>query len=229
MPHLIFDPDTRRCTGTLDGSAEHFNGGTLVPVDAIPADLSALVLNAQGEAVQDIALALQLAKTARIAQIKAEAADAITSTDWQLQRVREREAAGWATLSDVDVVLAKREAIRRSSNAAEAAVNACTTAQEVQALQWSATDVTVPLPCRVTRAGFLDALRAQGEDVIPAILIAKDSNPALLQWWTYFDQAEYIAGNDARLAGGLQGLEFAGLLPKGGAAAVLARVDGSAG
>lgn len=57
---------------------------------------------------------------------------------------------------------------------------------------------------------------------------AKDASPSLMTWWTYFDQAEYIAGTDPRLAPGLQGLEIAGLLPAGGAAAVLAIVNGGA-
>ena len=213
-----------RAVGTTTN--DDTNGYTLVPA---PKDFAGDLAGVEYDPVAGVArMSLAAVQVARIARIKAEAAAAIAATDWQLQRAREREQAGWATLADVDAMLARREAIRRSSNAAEAAVNACSTAQAVAALAWSTDDVAVPLPCRVTRASFLDALRAQGEDVIPTIVIAKDANPALLQWWTYFDQSEYISGSDARLAPGLQGLEFAGLLPAGGAAAVLALLNGGA-
>lgn len=178
-----------------------------------------------GELVHDPARALARAQAVRIAAIKTEAAAHIEATDWRLQRAREREAAGWASLAEVDAVLAQREAVRRSSDAAEAAVMACTTAAEVSAVQWSPADVAVPAPCRATHATLLDALRALGEDVIPAILAAKDQSPALLQWWTYFDQSEYISGTDPRLATGLQGLEIAGLIPPGGADAVIEAIS----
>ena len=60
------------------------------------------------------------------------AAARIEATDWKLARAREREAAGWATLAEVDAVLAEREAIRRSSNAAEAAVDAALNTDNVR-------------------------------------------------------------------------------------------------
>ena len=62
--------------------------------------------------------------------------------------------------------------------------------------------------------------------MIPAILAATDSNPALRQWWTYFDQSDYIAAGDARLHAGLQGLEFAGVLPAGAANQIIAALMG---
>ena len=191
----------------------------------LPDDLHDLILLADGTVARDAVKALTRAQSTRIASIKAEAAALIAATDWKLQRAQEREAAGWATLAQVDTVLAEREAIRRSSDAAERAILAATSVAEVQAVQWSGEDVAVPPPQRVTRAAFLYALRAQGEGVIPSILQAKDGNPALLQWWTYFDQSEYIACGDSRLNFGLQGLELAGILPQGGADAVLAQMQ----
>ena len=223
--HLIFDPDTQCCTGYMEGSTAGFAGGTLVAVSALPDDLHDLILLADGTVERDAAKSLARAKTTSIATIKSKAAALIAATDWKLQRAQEREAAGWATLAQVDTVLAEREAIRRSSDAAEQAILAATSVAEVQAVQWSGEDVAVPPPQRVTRAAFLDALRAQGEGVIPSILQAKDGNPALLQWWTYFEQSEYIACGDTRLNFGLQGLEMAGLLPQGGADAVLAQMQ----
>ena len=47
---------------------------------------------------------LAQAKAARKTRIKAEAARLIEATDWKLSRAREREAAGWATLAEVDAV-----------------------------------------------------------------------------------------------------------------------------
>jgi hypothetical protein len=181
-----------------------------------------------GALVHDTTLALARAQAERIARIKTEAAAHLDAIAWRLERAQEREAAGWATLADVDAVLAEREAIRRSSDAAEAAVLALTDIQAVQGFAWNPDDVAVAPPQRATHAAFLDALRAQGEDVIPSILLAKDSSPALLTWWTYFDQSEYIAGTDPRLEPGLQALEIAGLLPAGGAQAVLALLTGAA-
>lgn len=181
-----------------------------------------------GVLVRDAALALSRAQAERIARIKTEAAAQIEAIAWKLERVQEREAAGWAVLSDVDAVLAEREAVRRSSDAAEQAVMQLTDIDAVRAFTWQPDAVAVPLPNRVTRAAFLDALAAQGETVISGIVQAKDASPSLMTWWTYFDQAEYIAGTDPRLAPGLQGLEIAGLLPVGGAAAVMALVNGGA-
>ena len=180
-----------------------------------------------GALIFDPAAALSRAKTVRIARIKSEAAGLIAATDWNLDRARERESAGWATLAAVDAVLAKREAIRRSSDAAEASVLALADVAAVQAFAWKV-DVAVASPARVTHATFLDALRALGEEVIPNILAAKDSSPALLQWWTYFDKAEVIAATDDRLLVGLQGLEIGGLIPEGGAGSVIAALTPAA-
>lgn len=176
--------------------------------------LSGGVLLCDPQAVLERAMAL------RITTIKQEAAELIAATDWRLQRAKEREEAGWAALAAVDEILVQRESIRRSSDAAEDAVQALPTVAQVSAFTWDLA-VTVPPPCRVTHAAFLDALEAQGEDVIPSILVAKESNGALLKWWTYFDKAQVISATDPRLEAGLQGLEIAGLLPEGGATAVL--------
>lgn len=97
---------------------------------------------------RDPVAALDRAKSARKTRIKAEAAQLIVAMDWKLTRAREREAAGWATLAEVDAVLAQRETIRRSSSAAELALDALTDAASVQAFAWSV-DVIVPPPERV--------------------------------------------------------------------------------
>lgn len=163
---------------------------------------------------------LQDAKAQRISRIKSEAAEQIAATDWQLQRAKEREEAGWAALSAVDCILAQRESIRRSSDEAEAQVLVLGTIEEVIGFTWMPA-VEVSAPCRVTHADFLDALEALGHDVIPNILAAVDSHASIRKWWTYFDKAQVISGTDPRLQAGLEGLEIAGVLPSGGAQTVI--------
>lgn len=158
-----------------------------------------------------------------ISRIKQEAAELIAATDWRLQRAKEREEAGWASLAAVDEILMQRESIRRSSDVAEAQVLALTTAAEVESFTWEPV-VDVPSPHRVTHAAFLDALEALGEEVIPTILAAVESNSALKKWWTYFDKAQVISASDPRLESGLTGLEIAGVLPTGGAQSVISKL-----
>lgn len=179
-----------------------------------------------GVLVVDAAAQFSRAKEIRIAGIKQEAAELIAATDWRLQRAKEREEAGWASLAAVDEILMQREAIRRSSDAAEAQVQALTTTAEVEAFTWEVAEA-VSAPHRVTHAAFLDALEALGEEVIPTILAAVESNPALKKWWTYFDKAQVISASDPRLESGLTGLEIAGVLPAGGAQSVIAALTSS--
>ena len=79
---------------------------------------------------------LSTAKNNRIALIKSEAADRIAATDWRLERVRERAALGLDTPETEADVLAEREQIRQASNAAEAAVIALTTVEQVNTFSW---------------------------------------------------------------------------------------------
>lgn len=169
---------------------------------------------------EDVAAGLLRAKAARIATIKQEAEALISATDWKLQRAKEREEAGWASLADVDAILLERECIRRSSNEAEALLKGLGTVADVEVFQWQPS-IAVTSPHRVTHAQFLDALEALGQDVISAILSAVETNPALRKWWTYFDKTQVISASDPRLQAGLQGLEIAGVLPPDGAQAVI--------
>ena len=79
---------------------------------------------------------LSAAKAARIELIKQEAADRIAATDWRLERARERAALGEQNLETEADVLAEREQIRQASNAAEAAVIALTTVEQVKTFSW---------------------------------------------------------------------------------------------
>lgn len=167
---------------------------------------------------RDPVAALDRAKTARKSRIKAEAARLIEALDWKLSRASERESAGWTTLAGVDAVLAEREAIRRSSGAAESAVDAMTDVGSVQSFVWSV-DVLVAAPRRLTQtqfAGRFTDIELQG------ILAAAQANPALGAWWEKFKLAKDINIDDPATQAGVQALEFAGLIAAGRAAEILA-------
>ena len=224
MKRFIFDDVTRRCIGYIEGSIDGYNGqGVLVDADSISPDvptddMTGLYLSDDGVSViQDITALLAQAKAARKTRIKAEAARLIEATDWKLARAREREAAGWATLAEVDAVLAEREAIRRSSNAAEAAVDALTDVGSVQTFTWSI-DVAVAAPRRLTHKGFSDRFT---DAEMQAILAAAETNAALKTWWEKFKLARDINLDDPATQGGVQALEIAGLIGEGRAAEVL--------
>ena len=187
-----------------------------LPEDFNPDDVAEWAYDGQGLTHDTVAL-LERAKAARKARIKAEAARLIEATDWKLARAREREAAGWATLAEVDAVLAEREAIRRSSNAAEADVDALTDVGSVQTFTWSI-DVAVAAPRRLTHKGFSDRFT---DAEMQAILAACQANAALNAWWEKFKLARDINLDDPATQGGVQALEIAGLIGEGRAAEVL--------
>ncbi|AUH53739.1 hypothetical protein CXB49_21905 [Chromobacterium sp. ATCC 53434] len=188
-----------------------------LPEDFQPADVAEWAYDGHS-LVHDPAAFLKQAKVARKIRIKEEARRLIADTDWRLNRAREREAAGWGTLAEVDAELAEREAIRRSSNAAEQAVDALTDAASVQAYAWTV-DVAVAAPRRMTHKQFM----ARFSDAeIQGMLKAFGDNPALRPWWERFSLARDISLDDAVTQSGVQALEAAGLIAKGRAAEVLA-------
>ena len=79
---------------------------------------------------------LDEAKAAKVVEIKAEAERRITALDWRLQRAQEREQLGESGVKTVSDVLVLREQIRQASNAAEVAVAALLTVEEVVAFSW---------------------------------------------------------------------------------------------
>ena len=79
---------------------------------------------------------LDVAKAAKVIEIKAEAERRITALDWRLQRAQEREQLGEAGLETVTDVLAMREQIRQASNAAEAAVATLSSVEGVSVFSW---------------------------------------------------------------------------------------------
>ena len=219
MQKAIIDLNTNAIVGIAnDGVAPEKHQLLLdLPEDFNPDDVAEWAYDGQGLTRDTVAL-LERAQGARKARIKAEAARLIEATDWKLARAREREAAGWATLAEVDAVLAEREAIRRSSNAAEAAVDALTDVGSVQTFTWSI-DVAVAAPRRLTHKGFSDRFT---DAEMQAILAAAEANAALKTWWEKFKLARDINLDDPATQGGVQALEIAGLIGEGRAAEVLA-------
>ena len=219
MKKAIIDLNTNAIVGIAnDGVAPEKHQLLLdLPEDFNPDDVAEWAYDGQGLTRDTVAL-LERAQGARKARIKAEAARLIEATDWKLARAREREAAGWATLAEVDAVLAEREAIRRSSNAAEAAVDALTDVGSVQTFTWSI-DVAVAAPRRLTHKGFSDRFT---DAEMQAILAAAETNAALKTWWEKFKLARDINLDDPATQGGVQALEIAGLIGEGRAAEVLA-------
>lgn len=161
---------------------------------------------------------LEQAIAARVSEIKAEARALIEATDWQLQRARERDAAGWATYAELDAVLAQRESIRQSSGLAEQAVAALATVAEVQAFTWGIS-VSVAAPRRLTHKQFMDRFT---DIELQGVLDAVAANAQLRTWWTRFERAQNVVLDDPATQAGVNALEIAGLLAEGRAAAVLA-------
>ncbi|POZ60169.1 hypothetical protein [Chromobacterium alticapitis] len=231
MKQFIFDKVTRRCIGCVEGVFDGYNGqGLLVDADHISPDVATddmggLYLSDDGVTVkQDKAAQLSQAKSGRKARVKAEAARLIEATAWKLERARERETAGWGTLAEVDAALAEREAIRRSSNAAEQALEALTDVASVQAFAWSV-DVQVAAPRRLTHKQFM----ARFSDAeIQAMLKSFSDNSPLRTWWERFSLASDISLDDPATQTGVQALEDAGLIGKGRAAEVLGKAPAKA-
>ncbi len=219
MKKAIIDLNTNAIVGIAnDGVAPEKHQLLLdLPEDFNPDEVAEWAYDGQGMTRDTVAL-LDRPKTARTARINAVAARLIDATDWKLARAREREAAGWATLAEVDAVLAEREAIRRSSNAAEAAVDALTDVGSVQTFTWSI-DVAVAAPRRLTHKGFSDRFT---DAEMQAILAAAETNAALKTWWEKFNLARDINLDDPATQGGVQALEIAGLIGDGRATEVLA-------
>ena len=221
MTQLILDAANQITGYTQNDQQAAWDGVRLVPAPegfdpALLAHYSAKVAKGKTTITLNADSALAAAKATRCSQIKNEAAWLITATDWKLQRARERDTAGWGTLADIDQVLAEREAIRRSSDAAELAANALTDIAAVQAYTW-AVDVAVAAPKRLTRGEFLDRFTKEER---AAILTAAESNGTLKAWVMRLENSDWIKPAEAEP--GIQALEIAGLIQPGRAAAILA-------
>lgn len=221
--HILIDTQTGEIIGFAN-SAEYPAGTGQALIQAPPEFVSGEAAEwslVDGALIHDLAIALSRKKAERIAQIKREAAEHIAASDWRLERAREREAAGWATLAAVDAVLAEREAVRRSSDAAEAAVAACTTLAELAALTWQADDVPVPAPRLMTHEALIKLFSA---DEWEAMAAAARQSAAMDAWMRRFSLASVVNFDDEATVMGIQMLEMAGILAAGRAAEILASV-----
>ena len=167
---------------------------------------------------RDLAGLLAKAKAARKARIKIEAQTLIEATDWKLQRAKEREAAGWATLAEVNAVLAERESIRQSSNTAEAAVESMTDAASVTAFAWSVS-TNIATPRLLTHRQFM--VRFTNAE-LQALLTVVAGSVAVRVWWEQYQAAENVNLDDPETRAGVTALESAGILSAGRAAEILA-------
>lgn len=168
--------------------------------------------------VRAIGYGLTQSKSAAIDRIKAEAAQGLSALDWKLARAKERELAGWGSLADVATVLAEREAIRQSSSAAEARVNALTDAEEVNEFTWDI-DVAVTVPRLVSQNEFS---RRFTDDELTRICEAAKGYSAIAAWLERFRAATTLDLDNESLRTGVTALEMAGLLSAGRAQEILA-------
>ena len=75
---------------------------------------------------------LEQVKTMRISEVKAQAYSLLLQTDWRIIRAIETLPTGDEPTDEA--LAAERQLIRSNSNEAEAAINACTTVDELAAL-----------------------------------------------------------------------------------------------
>lgn len=187
-----------------------------LPSELAGEDVTGMVY-ADGVVTFDPAIKLARAKSARIASIKASAAQQIDALAWRIERAREREALGLQG-ETVNAVLLEREAIRRASSRCEAEINAAQDVTAVQAVQFSVTDADRATPQRLSRLEFL---RRFTEAEMEAIVTAAEQSPALktalLKWQT----AEGIVVTDPETVAGVNAMEIAGLLAAGRAGEIL--------
>ena len=197
-------------------TADDPNGYELVDApEGFDGDLSTIDYD---DATGVATLSLAGVQARRIAAIKAEAAAHLASTAWKLERATEREKAGWVQLADVAAVLAEREAVRRSSDAAEAAVLALTDVADVRAFTWAPDAVQVPAPRLLTHEQFIQRFTA-GE--WEAMTTAARTNAALDAWMRRFTLATFVNLDDPATAAGVHALEMAAILANGRADEVL--------
>lgn len=173
---------------------------------------------AGGAVTLDPAILLTRAKTARISQIKADAARQIDALAWRIERAKEREMLGLAG-ETVNYVLLEREAIRRASTRTESEINAAMDVSSVNAVPFSVTDADRTVPGRISRVEFLNRFT---DDEMQAFITAAKTTPALEAYLMRLQSAEGVVLTDPVTMAGVQALEMMGIIAAGRAAAILA-------
>lgn len=149
MKYLTFDPLTNEATNHFDNEADahttcyaySYNPATellatLKLIDGVVVHtMAGKTLDQQIAEYNTVkeADSLQKYKESRIPHIKNKAAEKIMALDWQLERAKEQDQLE-NTTSRVLEVLQARQAIRDVNNALEAEVLACTTREEIDAI-----------------------------------------------------------------------------------------------
>lgn len=149
MKYLTFDPLTNEATSHFDNQADAHTTSYPYPYDPAIELLASLKL-VDGEVVHTmqgmslaeqvstynaakLAASFQLYKESRIPLIKNKAAEKISALDWRLERAKEQDQLADTTSKTLEVLQA-RQAIRDANNALEAAILACETREEVDAI-----------------------------------------------------------------------------------------------
>lgn len=192
--------------------------GQSVPVpEGFNIDYISFYVIENGVAILDEAKLMGHLIAAAIVRIKAAAFEKIAALDWKLDRAREREDASWESLEAVNAVLAMRESIRRSSDAAEAAVMSLTDIAEIEAFTWDIS-VSVPAPRRVTRQQFLDRLTPEET---AGIIEAAQASSSIAAWILRLENAAFVNLDDPACLMAMESLEIAGLIATGRAQEII--------
>lgn len=147
MKYLIFSVDNI-CTGVFDDEIENSVGfdydpkkhwfPTLQLVDGVVVHTMPGITVVNQEKRFNAAKEeadFQNYKLMKVPSIKARAAELISNLDWKVTRATEQDQLA-GTTDKVESVLQERQAIRDANNALEAALLACTTQAQVDALDF---------------------------------------------------------------------------------------------
>ncbi|MGD9663478.1 MAG: hypothetical protein AB7U63_19725 [Porticoccaceae bacterium] len=167
--------------------------------------------------IQDVAAALTRKKAEKITQIKSMVTEQIEALTWRIERAKERDALGASgeTLNDV---LTERESLRRAGNRIEAEINALSTIDEVNAVQFAVKPEDSITAARVTRLQFLQRFT---DDEMNGFVTAAKTNAALEAYLMKLQNAEGVLLTDPSTIVGVQALEMMQIIGAGRAQEIL--------
>lgn len=167
--------------------------------------------------IQDVAAALTRKKAEKITQIKSMVTEQIEALTWRIERAKERDALGASgeTLNDV---LTERESLRRAGNRIEAEINALSTIDEVNAVQFAVKPEDSITVARVTRLQFLQRFT---DDEMNGFVTAAKTNAALEAYLMKLQNAEGVLLTDPSTIVGVQALEMMQIIGAGRAQEIL--------
>ncbi len=167
--------------------------------------------------IQDVAAALTRKKAEKITQIKSMVTEQIEALTWRIERAKERDALGASgeTLNDV---LTERESLRRAGNRIEAEINALSTIDEVNAVQFAVKPEDSITIARVTRLQFLQRFT---DDEMNGFVSAAKTNAALEAYLMKLQNAEGVLLTDPSTIVGVQALEMMQIIGAGRAQEIL--------